>query len=206
MEKGLQTQPFSDSILREMGIRFPKNKTQLLAIPGIDRDKVEHYGAKFLKLLQNALRHYQELKSNAPSKPTSDVVHDPNHAINIISSDDDWNCDQESSVEQASPFGEEGSIKSRYFHEPDRNPGNNARVPSTSSRRPNSPNGSLATSRSKQRAGKRPWRKTSTRSASQKGVPRARKNSVNKGSRKSSAPRKESSTKASQPRIAMMPT
>jgi hypothetical protein len=102
------------------------DKTQLLTIPGIDRDKVEHYGAKFLKLLQNALRHYQELKSDAPSKPTSDVVHDPNHAINIISSDDEWNCDQESSVEQASLF-EEGSLRSRYFHEPERDPGNNAR-------------------------------------------------------------------------------
>ncbi|OXV09012.1 hypothetical protein Egran_03221 [Elaphomyces granulatus] len=205
MEKGLQTQPFSDSILREMGISFPKNKTQLLAIPGIDREKVEHYGAKFLKLLQNARRHYQELKSDAPSKPGNDVVHDPNHAINIISSDDSWNFDQESSVE----FEEESSVKSRYFNEPVRNLGNNARAPSMSSRRPNSPNGSLATSmgsRNKQRAGNKRFRKTSTRSTSQKGVPRARKNTGNKSSRKSSAPRKEPGTKTSQPRIAMMPT
>jgi bloom syndrome protein len=64
---------------------------QLLAIPGIDPDKVERYGSRFLPLIRNSKRLYEEMRGNQDPEDNNDVVPDPNHdnVINIISSSED---------------------------------------------------------------------------------------------------------------------
>jgi bloom syndrome protein len=52
-KKGLKFAPFSDVILREMGLNLPVNTEEMLAIPGIDPEKVKLYGKRFLILIKN---------------------------------------------------------------------------------------------------------------------------------------------------------
>ncbi|KAL5414700.1 hypothetical protein PMIN03_013106 [Paraphaeosphaeria minitans] len=52
-KKGLKFGPFSDTILREMGLDLPTSTEEMLAIPGIDPDMVRLYGKKFLALIKN---------------------------------------------------------------------------------------------------------------------------------------------------------
>jgi bloom syndrome protein len=64
------------------------DKQELLHIPGIHPDKVDLYGARFLILIRNAERRYQEMKG------LEDLVPDPNHDTVInISSDEDGDDD-----------------------------------------------------------------------------------------------------------------
>ncbi|KZF24361.1 hypothetical protein L228DRAFT_259591 [Xylona heveae TC161] len=84
VDKGLRSQPFSDTILREMAINFPKNKEELLEIPGIDPEKVRFYGETFLKLVSSAENRYTTLM-----RENEDRTADPNQANVIdISSDE----------------------------------------------------------------------------------------------------------------------
>lgn len=66
----------------------------MLEIPGIDPDKVERYGQRFLKLIRNAQRGYYEMKQqqDLPRNVPRDLPKDPNHenVIHIISSDDEF--------------------------------------------------------------------------------------------------------------------
>lgn len=57
----------------------------MLEIPGIDADKVERYGKRFLKLIQTAQHGYKTMKHE------EDRPQDPNHqnVVTLISSDDD---------------------------------------------------------------------------------------------------------------------
>ncbi|KAJ5923319.1 Bloom syndrome protein [Penicillium verhagenii] len=123
VEKGLRAQPFPDHILRDMAISFPKDPSELAALPGIDQDKVERYGRKILRLIDNAKRRLHELTQEAQS---NGVVPDPNHhnVINLSSSDeysdgDDLFADQASTFDLDQPSeGPAEDITSRYFPAP----------------------------------------------------------------------------------------
>ncbi|KAJ5525472.1 Bloom syndrome protein [Penicillium frequentans] len=121
VEKGLRAQPFPDHILRDMAISFPKDPSELAALPGIDQDKVKRYGRQILRLIDNAKRRYQELTQDAES---NGVVPDPNHhnVINLSSSDeysdgDDLFADQASTCD-ADQLREDEDLTSRYFPPP----------------------------------------------------------------------------------------
>ena len=60
MRKSLREQPFTDTILREMVIRFAKTERDLLQIPGIDRERVRLYGREFLDLVKKSHSLYLE--------------------------------------------------------------------------------------------------------------------------------------------------
>lgn len=92
------------------------DETEMLEIPGIDPDKVERYGQRFLKLIRNAQRGYYEMKQQQHDLPR-DPPEDPNHrtVINISSGDefaDGYDLDDFA--------GEDGSQEERssYFHAP----------------------------------------------------------------------------------------
>jgi bloom syndrome protein len=57
-KKNLRKQPFSDTVLREMGLDLPRTVQELLQIPGIDPVMVEHYGKRFLPLIDNTRAVY----------------------------------------------------------------------------------------------------------------------------------------------------
>ena len=60
MRKNLREQPFTDTILREMVIRFAKTERDLLQIPGVDRERVRLYGREFLDLVKKSHNLYLE--------------------------------------------------------------------------------------------------------------------------------------------------
>lgn len=84
LRKGLRSQPFSDSILREMAINFPLNKKDLLEINGIEADRVDRYGDRFLTMIKDAHNTYEALM-----RAQEDGPEDPNHRNVVEISDDD---------------------------------------------------------------------------------------------------------------------
>lgn len=82
---------------------------EMLQIPGIDPDKVERYGQRFLKLIRSSQKGYYELKQQQEAPPE-----DPNHQnVITISSEDEFadDCDLDEFL------GEDGSQEERssYF-------------------------------------------------------------------------------------------
>lgn len=113
LQKGLRSQPFSDSILREMAINFPQNKQELLHINGIDADKVERYGARFLRLIEDAHNTYEALM-----RAQEDLPEDPNHKNVVEISDDDLEAEIEAEESDDHEFSDEET--SQYFqHAPE---------------------------------------------------------------------------------------
>lgn len=84
----------------------------MIKIPGVDPDKVQRYGKKFLKLILATQQGYVSLMHAEEDRPQ-----DPNHENVInISSDDDFNDDGASDDFE----GEVGSQEERsaYFEAP----------------------------------------------------------------------------------------
>lgn len=63
VEKNLRNQPFSNTIVREMGLDLPRNEDELLQIPDINPEMVKRYGKRFLRLIDNVRDAYG---ANAP--------------------------------------------------------------------------------------------------------------------------------------------
>ena len=82
VRRGLKAAPFTDTMLREMAIRFPTNKEQFLAIPGIDPDKYDLYGDTFMAFIRNAKSSYDSMVTGLMAKPD-----DPNHrnVVDLVS-------------------------------------------------------------------------------------------------------------------------
>ena len=119
MRKNLREQPFTDTILREMVIRFATTERDLLQIPGIDRERVRLHGKEFLDLVKTSHGLYLEtmgieregvggdqqqrnrrVRTNGAAsgvgyesdgdEDDEGRVYDPNHEIvNLVSDDDD---------------------------------------------------------------------------------------------------------------------
>ena len=66
MRKNLREQPFTDTILREMVIRFATTERDLLQIPGIDRERVRLHGKEFLELVKKSHGLYLETMGMGP--------------------------------------------------------------------------------------------------------------------------------------------
>lgn len=223
---GLRCQPFSDQVLRDMAISFPKSKrtifhpieyqanhvldlTELSAIPNIDQDKVKRYGRQILSLVDNAKRRYQEMTQEAE---TSGVIPDPNHhnVINLSSSDE--YSDEDLFMDEASvfnldnpvstaPINEAENITSRYFPQP-ASPGYDTGDDWDTGPAPSSSKG-----RKRQpTSGKRPPRRKYGSTGSWKGKGgRSKAKSSDRPTSQSSAPRKVAKSKTPKSTIGMMP-
>jgi len=107
-KNSLRSVPFTDTILREMAIRFPTNQTELLRIPNINPEMVKRYSAPFLELVKKSKLFYQSLDTTAAREgenasrngknqrkqedesEAEDIPIDPNHKnVIIVSSDDE---------------------------------------------------------------------------------------------------------------------
>ncbi|KAI9376592.1 hypothetical protein BJX61DRAFT_538674 [Aspergillus egyptiacus] len=206
LQKGLRNQPFSDTILREMVMVFPKDKTEMLRIPNIDPDKVHRYGDRILKLVRDTQRRYTELKKD--QEDVDGVVPDPNHhnVVNISSGDefsdfDDF-VDQESVLQP-----KDDVVTSQYFPKTQQ-----TIVDSDDDYRPSPKAGSSKASSSKprsQKTSKQTRRKSADPKPKAKGSRSKPKTSSKTCSRSQGRafPRKESKGKQKQPtsQIAMMP-
>jgi bloom syndrome protein len=133
MEKQLRGQPFSDTVLREMAIKLPQSKsstlvrslqnftltfadmTQMLDLEDVERDKVERYGSRFLKLTQTSKAFLLDMQRN--QEINNEVVHDPNHTnvIDISSDEYGFSDDDDEIFASLSQMPNNESITSRYF-------------------------------------------------------------------------------------------
>ena len=86
MKRGLRSPPFTDTMLREMAIRFPQTKEEFVAIPGVDAEKFELYGAKFLEKIRDAKRSYEEITGNARAP---DEAAGAQRFVDLVSDEDD---------------------------------------------------------------------------------------------------------------------
>ncbi|PLN81786.1 RecQ family helicase MusN [Aspergillus taichungensis] len=200
INKGLRNQPFTDTVLREMVIVFPRDFAELGTIPGIDPDKVNRYGGQILKLVRDTQRRYAELKKERDD--VDGVVPDPNHhnVINLTSSEEF--SDGGIFDDQASTFelDEDNTIASRYF--------STQAVDDESedygeSRRPTS-RASSSKSRARQ-GGKRSRRKYTGDSKPRAKTIRSKGSSSGRASGRSSGSRKTPKTKETSSKIGMMP-
>ena len=106
--KGLRRALFSVQDFRKMAINWTVT-TKAMRDIGIDSDKVNEFGAKFIPLLKKAKAHYDEVM-----EPEEQLDLDPNHAnvINLVSddedddegNDDDVEDDDESDVTEGSHY------------------------------------------------------------------------------------------------------
>ena len=94
-EKNLRNPPFTDTILREMGLDLPRSLQEMRNIRGIDPDRVERYGKRFLKIINNARDIYGQLLPRSEDHASNildedeDAPMDPNHQEVILISDDE---------------------------------------------------------------------------------------------------------------------
>jgi bloom syndrome protein len=126
--KSLRTQPFSDTVLRDMAILAPRTQQELLAVPGINQEMARLYGKPFLDIIINSMEIYGVMKR--ANSPTFDATgsngkelgrtsktfkpFDPNHQ-EVITIDDD---DEDSPAAAGAPSEEEedlGLEQSHYF-------------------------------------------------------------------------------------------
>jgi bloom syndrome protein len=89
MQKGLKSQPFTDVMLREMAIRFPRTLEGLREIKDINPEMVDRYGTKMIRLIKETKAFYDDMVRGgrtAVPKP-----YDPNHenVIDLLSDGDD---------------------------------------------------------------------------------------------------------------------
>lgn len=112
MKKGLRTQPFSNTVLREMAIHFPKSLDEMKFIPNINKEFVDRYGKKILDLVQSSRQQYLEMMS-----PGEGPIRDENHEIvNLVSDDDEA---QEAPSESEDEEEEEGEdVEEDFGSEP----------------------------------------------------------------------------------------
>jgi len=111
-DKFLHTVPFSDTVLRQMAIRFTETEEQMLQIPGANPERVRLYGKRFTKLVKDCRRQYSEM-SGGNDDPR---VLDPNlqNVIDLVSDDDDENNDYGSGFSGSDMEEDEGEA-SNYF-------------------------------------------------------------------------------------------
>ncbi|KAH9819394.1 ATP-dependent DNA helicase hus2/rqh1-like [Teratosphaeria destructans] len=120
-EKSLRGVPFTDTILRQMAIRFTDTTEKMLEIPGINYEKVEHYGRQFCNLVHHARRTYEELSGKRVEDEPFEQSLDPNlnTVIDLVSEDEEEDDDYGSLAESdlADEDGCPGQA-STYFQQP----------------------------------------------------------------------------------------
>ncbi|KAL6234715.1 hypothetical protein BDW75DRAFT_240831 [Aspergillus navahoensis] len=199
MDKGLRNQPFSDTILREMVMLFPKDKREMLQIPNIDPDKVHRYGDKILKLIRDTQQRLCELKQEGDD--VDGVVPDPNHHNVINVSDDEFSDADDVFMDQDSILRPDDTVVTSQYFSRSQQPFEDD---SGDEYRP-SPKASNSKSQKRKTTSKRPpRRKSGDAKPRAKGTRRPKTNSHSQGR---SYLRRDTKGKQKQPtsQIAMMP-
>lgn len=88
LDKDLRQHPFSDTALREMAIRLPRNVHELSNIPSINKDMVPFHGKRFLNLLDKSRDFLEYVLGHTNDDDEANEDIDPNHR-NVIVIDDE---------------------------------------------------------------------------------------------------------------------
>lgn len=108
----LHAPPFSDTVLRQMAIRFTETEEDMLRIPGADPEKVRLHGKHFTKLIKDHHRQYKEMTGGDEESR----VLDPNlqNVIDLVSDDEDENDDYGPEFDGSDMEDDDGEA-SNYF-------------------------------------------------------------------------------------------
>lgn len=87
---------FSDTVLREMGLRLPADLEEMKAIPGINKDMVNRYGRRFMLLVNNTRDMYRDMGMAPPAQRNRHPQHRP--AVQEFSDDDYEDDDDDEEV------------------------------------------------------------------------------------------------------------
>ncbi|KAB5536470.1 hypothetical protein GE09DRAFT_971474 [Coniochaeta sp. 2T2.1] len=91
-KSGLRRNLFMEQHYREMIIRWTTTVAKMRKIPGIDVEKVDTYGQKFLPLIKRYHSQYQEMMGETPAPTigkTSRTVSGNHDLIDLVTSDDE---------------------------------------------------------------------------------------------------------------------
>ena len=116
--KNLHFVPFSNTILRQMAIDFTETPEDMLAIHGIEPERVRLYGKQFCALVKQYHRNYDEMMAE---NEISNDKHNQN-VIDLISDeegDDDEDDEYGSLPSSAEPLEEDEAEQSTYFQTSD---------------------------------------------------------------------------------------
>ena len=137
--KGLRQRWFSQKDFREMALRWTDTVDKMQFIPGISTDKVDKYGSKFVPLIKDFSRQYQDMMGTPAPAPMSAAAGPSGHnVVDLVSDsgneegqqtdyDDDDIVDDDLEGETSRYFGGGGGgggvvpaqmdAKARAFHE-----------------------------------------------------------------------------------------
>ncbi|TVY15764.1 ATP-dependent DNA helicase hus2/rqh1 [Lachnellula arida] len=186
---------FTDNDFREMAINWTLTTDEMLQIPGINEDKVQRYGKKFLPLIKKYHNGYEEMMA---SNDDRDIDQNHLNVIDLCSDGDDDEYDEEdddhlSQAEQPSKY-----FASANVQEFNAQIAQAAQLPQRSHPKPEAPKKPRGGSRGKGKVYKRGGRKSNdSASGSGSGFRGGRSNSgVSKrtGSRKASGGAKRGGT------------
>jgi bloom syndrome protein len=114
---------FSQYQLREMGLRWTVTLDEMQRIPGINKNSVDRYGSKFLPLIRNYQKQYQEIMGVLPTAPRP-MPRFPGEIVDLVTSDEDEdeNEDVDEDMEAIEDDDDEddgeGGETSAYFEPP----------------------------------------------------------------------------------------
>lgn len=83
--KSLRRRPVSDTVLREIAIAFPKSKTEMLNVNGMDEDTYQMIGPVLLRLIKSAYNEYDAIMRAQEDLPDDTA----DQGVVEISDDDD---------------------------------------------------------------------------------------------------------------------
>jgi bloom syndrome protein len=93
-KNGLRRPIFTEQQYREMAIRWTTTVAQIYTIRGVDRSKVDLYGAKFAGLVQQFYKQYQQMMGKEAPSPSAAAEIAPNsnkkEFVDLISDDEDF--------------------------------------------------------------------------------------------------------------------
>ncbi|RYO94969.1 hypothetical protein DL766_002012 [Monosporascus sp. MC13-8B] len=171
-KKGLRQRWFTHQDFREMAIRWADTLDKMHFIPGINIEKVDRYGGKFLPLVRNFQQQYRDMMGTAA--PATATAGSASHAVVdlVTSDDDDDTADDEAEGAVSSYFGggvipAQPSAKALEFHSNLERMEQAAAAASQSSRA--RPKSSASRSRSGFKGGKRSHIRKATGSSSRGG-------------------------------------
>ncbi|KAH8891016.1 ATP-dependent DNA helicase [Thozetella sp. PMI_491] len=123
--KSLRRPLFNHQQFREMAIRWTTTVGAMRSIPGIDAEKVDSFGAKFVPLVRQHYEQYQEIMGGSKQQPSSSSVSyrtgrsvsGKHEVVELLSSDEDMGGEDDEEEEE-----EEHLEPSKYFSGPSARP------------------------------------------------------------------------------------
>ncbi|KAK0372680.1 RecQ family ATP-dependent DNA helicase [Colletotrichum limetticola] len=104
--QGLRKPLFSEKSFQEMAIRWTETLPQMRQISGIEPEKVDKFGSKFVPLIKRFHSNYKAMLSFADED--EDMEAEEQSIVDLISSDEDENMDDEEEEEESSKYFSSG--------------------------------------------------------------------------------------------------